>query len=173
MIQKKLLAFLALAIILQGCWPINDGEDDVIIEPFPESFYTPVTMPREAFEASTTFEAPKSIINSGKIYVKDNFLFINEKNEGFHVFNNSNPENPINIGFIKVLGSSDLAVKGDILYVNNATDLVAIQPNFETQTVSITKRITNTFPQLFSPDGFQYYNLGEDEIIINWVLNDE
>lgn len=57
--------------------------------------------------------------------------------------------------------------------MNNATDLIAIQPNLETSTVTITKRISNTFPQLFSPDGFEYYNLEEDEIIINWVLNEE
>ncbi|WP_197276110.1 hypothetical protein [Mangrovimonas sp. TPBH4] len=167
---KNVLLASLFALSLLAC--LEGYDDDVFIEPMPSSLYTPVIMERSEFEASTTLESPKSIVNSGKIYVKDNFLFINEKNEGFHIFDNSNPENPINIGFIKVLGSSDLAIKGDILYVNNATDLVAIQPNFETETVTVTKRISNTFPQLFSPDGFEYYNLQEDDIIINWVLND-
>ncbi|WP_053977557.1 hypothetical protein [Mangrovimonas xylaniphaga] len=169
--SKNVLLASLLALSLLAC--LAGYDDEVFIEPLPSSQYTPVIMERSEFEASTIFESPKSIVNSGKIYLKDNFLFINEKNEGFHVFDNSNPENPINLGFIKVLGSSDLAIKGDILYVNNATDLIAIQPNIETSTVTITKRISNTFPQLFSPDGFEYYNLEENEIIINWVLNDE
>ena len=124
------------------------------------------------FEASTEFESPQPIINSGKIYVIDEFLFVNEKNLGFHVFDNSNPESPVNIGFLKVLGSSDLAIKDDVIYINNAVDLIAIQPNFSTATIEITKRIPNTFPQMFSPDGFQFYNLQEDEIIVNWTSND-
>jgi hypothetical protein len=129
-------------------------------------------MKRAAFEASTGFESPKTIVNSGKIYVKGQFLFVNEKNEGFHVFDNNNPENPINIGFLKALGSSDLAIKDDIIYINNAVDLIAIQPDFATSTISVTKRIPNTFPQLFAPDGMEYYNLQDDEIIVNWTLND-
>ena len=170
----RTLKFLALAILLsslQSCWWHNQ-DDDVPILPIIQSNYTPVIMKRSAFEASTVFESPRAIINSGKIYVKSNFLFINEKNQGFHVFNNSNPENPINIGFLKVLGASDLAIKDNAVYVNNAVDLIAIEPNFETSTIEITKRIPNTFPQLFSPEGFGYYNLEQDDIIVDWILND-
>lgn len=158
--------------MFQSCW-LNTGEDDDnMVEPFPISSYNPVIVKRQVLETSTIFQEPQTIINSGKIYVKDNFLFINEKNQGFHIFNNSNPENPENIGFLKVLGSTDLAIKNDIIYVNNATDLIAIQTNMESNTIEITKRIPNTFPQMFSPEGFQYMNLEEDDIIVDWTLID-
>ncbi len=114
--------------MFQSCW-LNTGEDDEnMVEPFPISSYNPVIVKRQVLETSTILQEPQTIVNSGKIYVKDDFLFINEKNQGFHIFNNSNPANPTNIGFLKVLGSSDLAIKNDIIYVNNATDLIAIQP---------------------------------------------
>lgn len=152
----------------QSCW-FNSDDDDVS-SPLPLSAYTPVILKRAVLESSITFEASKPIVNSGKIYVKSPFLFVNERNEGFHVFNNSNPENPINIGFLKVAGSSDLAIKDDIIYVNNAVDLIAIEPNFSNSSIVITKRVVNTFPEMFSPDGFNYYNLEEDDIIVNWIL---
>lgn len=169
--KAKFLLLLIGTITLHGCWG-TDHSDDVIIDQTPQSAYTPVILQRSAFESSTSFESPRPIVASGKIYVKDQFLFVNDKNIGFHVFDNSNPEKPVNIGFLQVLGSSDLAIKDDIIYLNNAVDLIAIQPNFATSTIEITKRIPNTFPQLFSPDGFQYYNLEENDIIVNWTLND-
>ena len=167
----KILLFASLFVIFHSCiW--NNQADDMPMEPFPQSNYTPVTINRSELETSTTFESPRTIINSGKIYVKGQFLFVNEKNEGFHVFDNTNPENPVNIGFLKVLGSSDLAVKEGVIYVNNAVDLIAIQADYHTSSIVITKRIPNTFPQMISPDGFQYYNSQQDDIVISWTLND-
>ena len=166
--KTKLVLLVSVIAILQSCiWP--DQSDDVVLNP--QSDYTPTILKRPAFEATTGCESPKPIVNSGKIYVKGQFLFVNEKNEGFHVFDNSNPENPINIGFLNVLGSSDLAIKDNIIYVNNAVDLIAIEPNFSNSTIAVTKRIPNTFPQLFSPDGVEYYDLEDDDIIVNWTLN--
>ena len=169
--KKAIFYFFALTFLLtlQNC--IWGRTDDGPITFIPEqSDYSPVILNRDIFENSTSLETPRNILNSGKIYVKDNFLFINEPNEGFHVFNNSDPENPVNIAFIKALGSSDLSIKNDVLYINNATDLIAVKPNSDYSSVEITKRIANTFPQMISPDGFEYYNLQDNQIIVNWTL---
>lgn len=171
--MKKQLVYFALASCLcfQSCWlvsPVDEPNNfDIAL-----SNYEPVIISRSELEASTIIESPKTIQNSGKIYVKDELLFINERNKGFHVFNNSNPENPVKIAFIKVLGSSDLAVKNNILYINNATDLITLTADLATNTIEITKRIANTFPQMISPEGFQYNNLNDNQIIIDWILND-
>ncbi len=134
-----------------------------------EENYEAVVMSRSEFENSTTILPPKPIINSGKIYIKDNFLFVGENNEGFHIFNNSIPSAPVNIAFLNVLGGSDISVKNNVFYLNNATDLIAVIPNFENNTIEITKRIPNAFPQLESPDN-SYYNPQPNEVIINWNL---
>lgn len=157
-------------ICFQSCFYAND--DALIIEPPQQQLYEAVTMPRTDFESSTMLLASKAIEHSGKIYIKGDYLFINEPYKGFHVFNNSDPSAPINIAFLKVLGSTDLSIKDNILYINNATDLIAVKPNFDNNTIEITKRITNTFPEIIAPDNFSYHNTLEDEIIINWILTE-
>ena len=64
--------------------------------------------------------------NPGKIYVKDNYLFINEVKKGIHIIDNSNPSLPKTISFIQILGNVDIAVKGNILYADSYTDFVAL-----------------------------------------------
>jgi len=163
--KLKIIALFISVFCFYACPPVNDDL------PVASSLYEPVTMLRAEFENSTEILPTQPIVNSGKIYIKDHLLFINELYEGFHVFDNSNPSNPINIAFLKVLGSKDLAIKEDILYVNNSVDLIAIKPNFSNSSLEITKRIKNSFPQPISPDGFYFY-VNEDQIIINWTLID-
>jgi hypothetical protein len=81
--------------------------------------------------------------NPGKIYVKDNYLFINEIKKGIHVIDNTNPSLPKAISFIQILGNVDIAVKGNILYADSYTDFVALDisnPN-AVKEVSRTKEV--------------------------------
>ena len=64
--------------------------------------------------------------NPGKIYIKDNYLFINEVKKGIHVIDNTNPAAPKIISFIQVLGNVDIAVKDNILFADSYTDFVAL-----------------------------------------------
>ncbi|GLB49197.1 hypothetical protein [Neptunitalea lumnitzerae] len=167
-----LLSTLILLVSAQSCWyEPNDEVDIVNVDSFELSMYNPVYMTRDALQESVAITPSKSIENSGKIYVKDNFLFIGEKYEGFHVFNNANPANPNQIAFIQVPGATDIAIKNDVIYINNAIDLVALQMDYASETIQITKRIENAFPQMLSPDGYQFYE-GNDQIIVNWTLKE-
>ena len=69
---------------------------------------------------------PQPIGNLGKIYYKAPYMYVNERFRGFHVFDNTDPENPIPIVFIQIFGSEDIAINGNILYADNFTDLVAV-----------------------------------------------
>ena len=68
----------------------------------------------------------REMIKTGKIYIKGDYIFINEKKEGIHVIDNSDPSNPRNISFIAIPGNLDIAVMGNILYGDSYTDLVAV-----------------------------------------------
>jgi hypothetical protein len=81
---------------------------------------------------------------TGKIYVKDNYIFINEKLKGVHVIDNRLPENPQNIAFIKIPGNIDMAVKDNVLYGDSDTDLVVLDISNPHSIVEI-KRIANVF----------------------------
>jgi hypothetical protein len=167
--KKSFLLLLVIVLSLcQSCigWG-TDNPDDVTSF----SAYEPIIMQRANFETTTTLDtSPRPIENTGKIYVKGDFIFINEVNKGFHVINNTDPSNPVTTAFITVLGSSDLSIKENVYYVNNATDLIAFTLNESSQTLTITKRLENVFPQIWSPEGQSYYALADDEIIIDWQL---
>ena len=168
--MKKILFVTILCLLALGCTP-NWGDDDNIAEP--GTNYEPVILNRTVFEASVNYETtPRPIEKSGKIYVKGDYIFVNEVNKGFHIIDNSDPVNPNNVGFIKVFGSSDLSIKSNVFYANNATDLIAFKINENNQSIIINKRLNNVFPQIRSPEGFTYYELQDDEIIVDWVLMD-
>ena len=108
-------------------------------------------------------------VNSGKIYIVDNLLFVGEGRKGFHVFDNSDPANPIKIKFIQALGSSDLAIRNNVLYINQATDLIALEYNVNEDKLEFLKRIENTFPELRSPNGNRV-NTHSDSVVVDWEV---
>ncbi len=81
---------------------------------------------------------------TGKIYVKDNFLYVSEQHKGIHIIDNSDPANPKKVKFVNIPGNLDVAMKGDILYADSYMDLLAI--NMKTQAV---KRVPDVFKGSF------------------------
>lgn len=122
-------------------------------EPYSYNGYKPVFMLREELEKNVKLKGPKDVLNPGKIYIKDHLIFINEKYRGIHVIDNTNPEDPTNFAFISIDGCIDMAVKDDVLYADNAVDLIAIYLKNDMTDIQVTKRIRNLFPILVSPDG--------------------
>ena len=157
-----LLCCLAL-FLTTGCWYTVD--DDVTAPR--ESIYEPVVLQRPAFEVSLKVLPDRAVKKAGKIYIKDNLMFINDKNLGFHVYDYSDAQNPVPVCFIKATGATDLAVRNNTIYINQAVDLVTLQYNAATNTVAITKRNRNVFPQKVAPDN-GYVSVGENEIITDW-----
>lgn len=86
----------------------------------------PVFQSWEDFRATTfAMEAGRDLRFPGKIYIYQDLLLVNEIYKGVHFFNNANPSAPTSIGFLPVHGCMDMAVRNNILYVDNYTDLVA------------------------------------------------
>lgn len=118
---KKYL-LIATAIFLFGC--------DPEFEPSRQSSgvenvgYRPVYGPQEY--TTVTWTTAQPIANPGKIYVYGKYLLINEVKEGIHVYDNSNPEFPLVMGFLRILGNTDLAIKDDVLYADHMGNLVAL-----------------------------------------------
>ncbi len=163
--KKSILFCLLVSSINISCIYLHNDDD----EPPYTSAYEAITIDRETLENSTELISPQPNVKSGKIYVKDHYLIVNEPNEGFHIYNNSDPEAPSKIGFLKVLGSTDLSIKNNVVYANNAVDLIAIKINTDFNEISVTKRVKNIFPEKVSPDGYTN-NKPNNEIVIDWVL---
>jgi hypothetical protein len=113
------------------------------------------------------------IVKPGKLYRYGNFILINEQYKGVHLIDNQNPKAPVNLAFIQVPGNVDFAVKNNMLYVDNAVDLVAINLQ-DVHNIKISKRVRNAFPALPPPDNLRgHYYLGEvpqDAVIVGWEL---
>lgn len=74
---------------------------------------------------SITMEAPRSLQNPGRIYVYGNLLLVNEYMKGLHFFDNSQPSSPVNLGFLPVQASADIAVRENTLYLDSYKDLLS------------------------------------------------
>lgn len=101
-------------------------------------------------------EQPRSVVYPGKIYAKGNLVFQTEVGHGIHVYDNSNPEDMKAVGFIKVLGCSEISIRGNYLYTNSFTDLVVVDIS-DWQQVKQTARIKNAFYQ--GIEAYQAVNL--------------
>ncbi len=163
--MKKITFILVLIISLQSC--VFLGRQS---EPDPVSSYTPVFMDRNIFENSVVLQSSSNIGDAGKIYVFNDNLFINEKNYGFHVYDNSDPQNPTPIKFIAAPGATDMAIKNNTMYINQSRDLIAVELSADMQSIVVTKRIRNVFPDMLSPDGFSP-NTPNGKVLVNWMHN--
>ena len=133
-----------------------------------EGVYTPVFMSRETLENSVKYiPGARDMVQTGKIYYRAPYIYVNERYKGVHVINNADPARPANEGFILAPGCIDMAVKGNILYLDNAVDLVS----FDLDSKQVTRRIRNVFPEPLPPDDFiydGYPNRPKDYILVEW-----
>lgn len=165
----KIIYLIIILIWFTGCDPENE-----FTSPEDQSQYKAILMNRVDLESSISFQPSRDLINPGKIYLKDFFIYINEKYEGFHVINNSNPRDPVNIGFLVVPGAIDVAIKDNILYADNAVDLVAINIA-DLDSAQVVSRNNEVFPELLPPDLMFLPNIYTAEnrpansIIVKWV----
>lgn len=115
-----------------------------------------------------------TVETAGKIYIKDNYLFINEKYKGIHVFDNSNPAAPVNLAFIDIPGNVDLAIRGNYLYADNYVDLVVLDITNVTAPVEVA-RIPDIFPYTIPATEAAYpiSNIDNEKgVIIGWQVQE-
>ena len=124
--------------------------------------YEAVFMSKEQLEKSVASIPAKALTNTGKIWIDDKYLFINELNKGIHVIDNSNPNFPKAISFIQIPANVDLAVKGNILYADSHTNLLTIDISNPTQ-IKVLSTVENAFPPRY------YQSNPEKGIIVDYI----
>lgn len=119
-------------------------------------YYSPVYLSYGELRNAVTSLPPRALVEPGKILVKGDYLYVNEHKAGVHIVDNSDPANPVNIGFINVPGNIDLAIKEDTLYVDSYVDLVAIDVSNH-ESVQESARLTNIYDYSNLFDNGEYY----------------
>jgi hypothetical protein len=106
---------------------------------------SPVYLSYSDLRSAVKMTATRELNNPGKIYFKDQYLFINEKMKGVHVYDVSDPANPQNKGFIEIPGNVDIAIKDNVLYADSYTDLVSIDVS-SFSAIKEVGRVEKVFP---------------------------
>lgn len=114
------LMLLSLGFMFQSCLEDSCEETATFIE------FQPVYVDESEIRVDINANPSREIENPGKIYSYGKYLFINEKREGLHIIDNSEPTSPQNLGFINIPGNFDMAVRNNILYADSYIDLLSI-----------------------------------------------
>ena len=139
---------------------------------------TPVLISADEMRSSVQIVPPKDIIESGKIYAYGNYVFVNDKNKGVHIIDNTDPLNPTKISYINIPGNIDISVKNDMLYANSFTDLVVFDIS-NINLIKVKSRLKDVFPVYFvtpleadAVDWSLAYS-SNDSFVIDWVITRE
>jgi len=160
---NTIFMLLAMIFILSGC------EDK-----YTEQYLSlePVYMSYKDFREAVKVESSHSLQKPGKIYYKDNYLFINEIMKGIHVYNNTNPASPQYVGFIVIPGNVDMVIKGNIMYADSYIDLVGIDIS-NPATAKEVARLKSVFPYSVPPYESSY-RLGTIDdtqgVVVDWNI---
>ena len=88
--------------------------------------YDPIFLNHSDIRVDVFTDTPRELQNPGKLYVYEQYLFINEMEEGVHIYDNTDSSNPINIGYIAIPGNVDIAIKDGHMYADNYMDLITV-----------------------------------------------
>jgi hypothetical protein len=128
---------------------------------------SPVYMSYQRLREAVQVEAARPPDRLGRVYIYENYVLLNEQNEGIHIFDNTDPTQPINLGFIRIPGNTELAIRDSYLFANSYVDLITLDMNDPTN-IQVVNRQENLFPY----DAFQNipYNVSFREFDINASL---
>src|SRR5210317_378462 len=101
--MKLKYLFLSLLVVMSFSCDTNDEDYEFV------QVATPQLMSKTAFRSSVKVDAPQTIENIGKIYAYKDYIFISDEGKGVHVIDNSNPEVPNAVKFIKIPGNEDIS----------------------------------------------------------------
>lgn len=132
------------------------------------TFYTPVYKPTAEVRANIKSNSPRPIERAGKLFVRGNYIFLNEIDRGFHIIDNTNPSAPKNVAFVDIPGNIDIAVKGNTLYADAYADMVTIDVTNPMQ-VAVKKFNDKVFPYRMYTNGFIS---DSSKTIVDWVRHD-
>lgn len=107
--------------------------------------FIPVYKTLSEVRANMKSNTARDIGRSGKIYIYNDFIFLNEPDKGIHIIDNTNPKAPRQISFVTIPGNVDMAVKGNTLYADSYGDLVTFDIS-NPRNVVAKKFLNNVFP---------------------------
>jgi hypothetical protein len=105
---------------------------------------------------------------AGKIFIRGNYLFINEVDKGVSHLRQRQPNKSRAVAFISIPGNIEVAVSGHYLYADMYTDMVTIDIGDPLQ-AKLVDTTLGVFPERAYGYGFAPDN---SKIIVDWIIKD-
>lgn len=112
--------FFLMTILFSVSFSSCSREEDLITEG-----YKPIYIEKSAINTVRS-GGPEPLVNPGKIYLYNTLVFVNERGRGVHVVNNATPSSPVKTHFIHIPGNYDVAIRNNMMYADNASDLITL-----------------------------------------------
>ena len=161
--KTKIIPFLLFLLIISSC-------EDTTYRVYEGN--APVYMSFEELRNAIAEEPERVLENPGKIYFKDNYIFIIEELKGIHIFDNTNPALPVKKSFIKVPGIVDMAVSGNVLYADSFVDLVVLDLR-DIENIKEIGRVKDILPYTLPPTGnnLPVGNIDKEKgMVVDWEV---
>lgn len=140
---------------------------------------TPITITSAELRASIKVLPPQNIVESGKIYAHQQYVFVNDVDKGVHVIDNRNPSQPTIVNFLKIPLNRDVSVKGNYLYADSGRDLVVFDISQVTniQMIGHVEDVIENYQSVNYPENADYFDWtgydNYDDIIVGWDIRVE
>jgi hypothetical protein len=114
---------------------------------------------------------PQGVQAPGKIYEYGQYLFVNEITKGIHVYDNSDPSDPIPVAFIKIPGNTEMAIRDSILYANHLGNIAAIRlKDVHTIEEVASLPLQGSSAGVLPPKGYYFECIDPAKgLVLNWV----
>ncbi len=162
--NPKQISLLLIAFI--SIFSFSACKKDKCIQTVTYKTYEPVYMSYEDLRQAVKSEPARALKKPGKIYMKGNYVFINEVDKGIHIIDNSNPAAPQNIAFINIPGNIDIAAIGNVLYADSYVDLLTLDISNPVN-ISILNRNENVLPYRVFTNGT--YANPQQGVVVDWL----
>ena len=164
----RITLLACLSLLLFGCL------EDTCEETITYQVYQPVVVSAEAWRSETfATVAPTEVCDASGFYVYGDYLFVLDRGAGLQVYDNRDNDHPEAVSFVAITGGQGLAVRNDILYVNQYVDLLAFDLSDPTEP-TLLSRTEDVFAasEVFAY-GSSINAAGNLEFILDYVATDE
>ena len=169
--KSKNLLWIFVVITLWSC-NYDNAEYEII------NVATPELMSKADFRSSIEVLGPQNIQEAGKIYAYGKYVFVNDEFKGIHIIDNTNPEAPSAIAYLKIFGNIDISIKNNYLYADSSVDLVVFDIS-NINDIKFVERLEDVFSvydyqipieaQDVNWNSFDFDN----QIIVGWTITQE
>ena len=160
LLHSWLLPVFAFILLFSGCIKDKISKTYQIMRP--------VYADKAVVFANIKAGPAQQLGKAGKIFIRGNYLFINEVDKGIHIYDNSNPNSPRAVSFISIPGNIEVAVSGHYLYADMYSDLVTVDIGDPLQA-----KLVDTSLGIFPERAYMYgFSPDNSKIIVDWIVKD-